>query len=70
LRGLYVLSKHNVVLTQPEWLAIYLNDGWVLQENKTYCLKEPELVNVIQTADYFSTLQEKRGDSIALTSEK
>lgn len=69
LRSLYVLSIHNVVLTQPEWLAIYLNDGWILQENKPYCLKEHPLVHVIQTADYFSTLQEKRGDSIELISE-
>lgn len=69
LRSLYILSSHNVVLTQPEWLAIYLNDGWVLQENKAYCLKEPALVHVIQTADYFSTLQEKRNDSIALQCE-
>lgn len=69
LRSLYVLSSHNVILTQPEWLAIYLNDGWVLQENKPYCLKEPALVHVIQTADYFSTLQEKRGDDITMICE-
>lgn len=67
LRGLFLLHSHGVKLTQDEWLAIYFNDGWVLPENKQYCLKEPALVHVIQTADYLATLQEKRGDSLDLS---
>jgi len=66
LRGLFILNSFGVTLKEDEWLSIYLNDGWVVQENKTYCLKEPPLVHVVQTADYLATLQEKRGDDLSL----
>jgi hypothetical protein len=61
LRGLFLLQKFDIKLTQEEYLAIYLNDGWILQENKQYALKEPILAHIIQTADYTATLTEKRG---------
>lgn len=66
LRGLFVLQRYGVKLEQDEYLAIYLNDGWVLPENKQYCLKEPPLVHVVQTADYLATLQEKRGPELKI----
>jgi hypothetical protein len=58
-RGVFLCQHFGLRLTQAEHLAIKLNDGWVVQENKAYCLKEPLLVHVVQTADYISTMQEK-----------
>lgn len=58
-RGVFLLQSYGVELERDEYLAIILNDGWVLQENKSYCLKEPILATVVMTADYISTYQEK-----------
>jgi len=58
-RGVWLCQHFGLTLTQDEWLSIMLNDGWVLQENKAYCLKESDLVHVVMTADYISTKQEK-----------
>jgi hypothetical protein len=58
-RGVWLCQHFGLKLTQDEWLAIMLNDGWVLQENKAYCLKEGTLVSVVQTADYLATKHEK-----------
>ena len=62
LRGVYLCQHFGVKLTHDEMLAIILNDGFVLEENKKFCLKEPLLAHIIMTADYVSTLQEKRGE--------
>lgn len=59
LRGIWLLQHFGVRLTQPETLAIYLNDGFLVEQNKEYCLKEPLLAHVIMTADYQATMQEK-----------
>ena len=59
-RSVFIMQYFNVKLSYDEYLAILLNDGWVLQENKGYCLKEPPLAHVIMTADYISTFQEKK----------
>jgi hypothetical protein len=48
-------------LKTDEYLSILLNDGFVLDENKPYCLKTNPLVFVVMTADYISTMQEKVG---------
>jgi len=58
-RGVWLCQHFGLTLTQDEWLSIMLNDGWVLQENKAYCLKEGTLVTVVQTADYLATKHEK-----------
>lgn len=58
-RGVYMMQRFGVRLEADEYLAILLNDGWVLPENKAYCLKEPQLVTIVQTADYFATKVEK-----------
>jgi hypothetical protein len=58
-RSIYLLQHFGVKLTQTEWLAIKLNDGYVLEENKPYCLKVPKLVTAIMTADYVATMDEK-----------
>lgn len=58
-RGVWLCQHFGVRLSHDEYMAILLNDGWVLQENKPYCLKEPLLAHVIMTADYIATAQEK-----------
>jgi len=58
-RGVFLCSHFGLKLTQAETLAILLNDGWIVDENKPYCLKEPLLAHVVMTADYMSTMQEK-----------
>lgn len=63
-RGVFLTQKFGVRLTHDEFLAIMLNDGWILPENKPYALKEPALVHIVQTADYLATLQEKRGETL------
>jgi hypothetical protein len=58
-RGVFLCNHYGLKLTRDETLAILLNDGWVVEENKQYCLKEPLLAHVVMTADYVSTMQEK-----------
>lgn len=58
-RGVFLCQHFGLKLTLDETLAIKLNDGFVLQENKQYCLNAPPLAVVVMTADYISTCQEK-----------
>lgn len=58
-RSIFLLQQFGIKLSYDEWLAIMLNDGYVVNENKPYCLKEPVLAHVVMTADYISTYQEK-----------
>jgi hypothetical protein len=58
-RSVFILQHYGIKLNHDEYLAILLNDGYVLDENKSYCLKEPLLSHVVMTADYISTRQEK-----------
>lgn len=61
-RSVFIMQHYGVRLTHDEWLAIKLNDGFVVQDNKPYCLKESPLVFAVQTADYLSTMIEKGVD--------
>ena len=61
-RGVFLCQHFGLQLTQDETLAILLNDGFILEENKKYCLKEPLLAHVVMTADYISTRQEKNAE--------
>lgn len=61
-RSVFLCQHYGLILTQDEFLAILLNDGFVIDENKPYCLKEPILAHVVMTADYLSTRQEKNED--------
>lgn len=61
-RGVFLCQHYGLRLTQEETLAILLNDGFVVDENKPYCLKEPLLSHIVMTADYISTRQEKGGE--------
>ncbi len=58
-RGLFLCQHFGLKLTHDETLSIKLNDGFVVEENKKYCLKTPKLVYAVQTSDYISTMQEK-----------
>ena len=58
-RGLFLLQHFGVCLTQDEYMAIKLSDGFSLEENKHYVLREPVLAHVVMTADYIATKEEK-----------
>lgn len=58
-RGLFLCQHFGLKLTHDETLAIKLNDGFILDENKKYCLKTPLLAYAVMTADYIATCQEK-----------
>jgi hypothetical protein len=58
-RSVFMCQHYGLHLKTDEYLAILLNDGFVVDDNKQYCLKEPLLSHVVMTADYVSTRQEK-----------
>lgn len=58
-RSVFIMQHYGIRLSPDEWLAIRLNDGFVLQENKGYCLRISPLVYGVMTADYVSTMVEK-----------
>ena len=60
-RSVHMCQAFGLKLKTDEYLSILLNDGFVLDENKPYCLKTSPLVFVVMTADYISTMQEKIG---------
>ena len=64
LRSIFMLQHFGVKLTQDETLAITLNDGFYLEANKNYCLKEPRLATCIFTADYIATVEEKEEEKL------
>lgn len=60
-RTVFIMQHYKIALTADEWLALKLNDGFVVDMNKPYCLKISPLVYGVQTADYVSTMAEKPG---------
>lgn len=58
-RGVWLCQHYCLRLTQPEFMAILLNDGQYADENAPYKMKEPLLVDIVHIADYISTKQEK-----------
>lgn len=60
-RSVHMCQAFGLKLKMDEYLSILLNDGFVLDENKPYCLKTSPLVFATMTADYISTMQEKVG---------
>lgn len=61
-RSVFVMQQFGIKLSREEYLAILLNDGWVVDANKDYCLRVTPLVVCVQTADYISTCQESKTD--------
>ena len=60
-RSVFMLQHYQIHLTPDEWLSIKLNDGFVVEANKSYCLKISPLVYGVMTADYIATMTEKPG---------
>lgn len=60
-RSVNMCQAFGLKLKTDEYLSILLNDGFVLDENKPYCLKTNPLVFAVMTSDYISTMQEKVG---------
>jgi len=60
-RSVHMCQAFGLKLKNDEYLSILLNDGFVVDENKAYCLKISPLVFTVMTADYVSTMQEKTG---------
>lgn len=58
-RTVFLLQHYGIKLTADEWLAVKLNDGFVLEINRPYCLKINPLVYGVMTADYNATMIEK-----------
>jgi len=58
-RTIFMMQHYGVQLTVDEHLALLLNDGFILQENKPYGLKVSPLVYGLMTADYNATMCEK-----------
>lgn len=61
-RSVFILQHYGIKLSADEWLSVKLNDGFVYDPNKPYCLKVSPLVYGLMTADYVSTMIEKPGN--------
>lgn len=59
-RGLYLLQKFGISVTDEEYLAIRLNDGMYDETNKRYAMKEPDLAILVHMADRWSCTLEKQ----------
>ena len=62
--SVFMLGKFGVQLTEDEYLAILLNDGPSVEENKKYSMKEPMLAVLIQYADRWASRLEKNRTSL------
>ena len=62
-RGVWLCQRFGLKLTIDETLAIRLNDGQYVEENRPYRLKEPLLALAIHMADMISMQEEKAGTS-------
>jgi len=58
-RSLFNLQRYNIELSNDEYLAIKLNDGQYVDENRSYRMREPELALLVHWADMWSVRQEK-----------
>mgnify|MGYP001565290148 CR=1 FL=1 len=58
-RGLYLLQQHGIVVGNDEYVAIRLNDGMYVDENKPYRMKETRLALLVHWADRWAVEQEK-----------
>lgn len=58
-RGVWLCQHYGLRLTIDEMLAIKLNDGQYIDENRPYSLKEPLLALAVHMADMVSMQEEK-----------
>lgn len=68
-RGLFLLQQHGITLSAEETLAIRLNDGQYVDENRYWRngSREPDLALLVHWADNWSTRQEKREVKVTRT---
>ena len=59
-RSLYLIQRAGIVLPFDVYQAILLHDGYILEGNRSYCLKEKPLASALQSADYLATIDEKQ----------
>lgn len=59
-RTMYVLQCFNIKLSPQEYQAILLNDGYNVDANKGYAMKEYDLSFWVQVADCWAAKQEKQ----------
>ncbi len=62
-RTIFLMQHFGIKLTYDEMLAMLLNDGFIADENKDYCLKCPTLATCIMHADYIATVDEKNEET-------
>ena len=58
-RGLFLLQKFGIQLSQEEYLAIKLHDGMYDEANKKYSMHEPKLALILHFSDLWATKLEK-----------
>jgi len=59
-RSLYLAAESEIDLTQEEYLAILLHEGMLVEENKPYAYKTPELAQLLFYADQHAISIEKQ----------
>lgn len=57
--GLYILQSHGITCSLPEYLAIKLNDGQYVEENRSYRMREPKLALLLHWADLWDAQSKK-----------
>lgn len=60
LRSLYLIHKFGIVLTEDEWVAIYLNRGAEDEHNKPYANRFSPLASLLHMADQMAMAEEKK----------
>jgi len=55
-RSLFLIQRAGIKLPFDVYQAILLHDGYILEGNKSYCLKEQPLASALQSADYLATV--------------
>lgn len=59
--GLFLMQHFEIKLSYNEYMSILLNDGPIVEENRTYAMKEPLLAILVHQADRMACEQEKKG---------
>lgn len=68
-QSIYLMQAFGIKLDRDEFLAILLNDGFVVEENRDYCLRQGWLATCISQADYIATVTEKEEETLARKAE-
>lgn len=66
-RTMFVLQHFGVKLSIAEYQAIMLNDGYILEGNRSYCMKEEPLAFWLLVSDHWSAKREKMDHDLLCT---